>query len=41
MMNGGMQMPMGMMIGMRIVWILILVFLVLGIATFLKYLRSK
>jgi hypothetical protein len=41
MMNGGMHMPMGMMIGMGIVWILILAFLVLGIAAFLKYLRSK
>ncbi|MDE0877040.1 MAG: hypothetical protein OSB00_00020 [Sphingomonas bacterium] len=40
-MNGGMHMPMGMMIGMGIVWILILAFLVLGIAAFLKYLRSK
>jgi uncharacterized membrane protein len=41
MMNCGMHMPMGMMIAMGIVWIIILAFLVLGIAAFLKYLRSK
>ena len=40
-MNGEMHMPMGMMIGMGIVWILVLAFLILGIAAFIKYLRSK
>lgn len=41
MMNGEMHMPIGMMIGMGIVWIIILAFLVLGIAALIKYLRSK
>jgi hypothetical protein len=33
-------MPMGMMLGMGIVWLLVLAFLVLGIAASIKYLRS-
>jgi hypothetical protein len=34
------DMPMGMMWGMGLVWLLLIVFLVLGIAAFIKYLRS-
>ncbi len=34
------NMSSGMMIGMGIVWILVLAFLVLGIAAFIKYLRT-
>ncbi len=40
-MNGRMEMPMGMMIGMGLFWIVMLAFLILGIAAFIKYLRSK
>jgi hypothetical protein len=29
-----------MMLGMSVIWLLVLVFLVLGIAAFIKYLRS-
>jgi len=41
MMNCGMHMPAGMMIRMGIVWLLVITFLVLGIAAFIKCLRSK
>jgi hypothetical protein len=34
------DMPMGMMWGMGLVWFLLIIFLVLGIAAFIKYLRS-
>jgi len=34
------DMPMGMMWGRGLVWLLLIVFLVLGIAAFIKYLRS-
>jgi len=34
------NMSSGMMVGMGIVWILVLAFLVLGIAAFIKYLRT-
>jgi hypothetical protein len=34
------DMPTGMMLGMDLVWILLIIFLVLGIAAFIKYLRS-
>ncbi len=34
------DMPMGMMWGMALVWLLVVIFLVLGIAAFIKYLRS-
>ena len=34
------SMPMGMMWGMGLVWLLVVVFLVLGIAAAIKYLRS-
>ncbi len=33
-------MPMGMMLGMGLIWLLVIVFLVLGIAAAIKYLRS-
>jgi hypothetical protein len=33
-------MPMGMMLGMGLVWLLVIVFLALGIAAAIKYLRS-
>jgi len=33
-------MPMGMMLGMGFIWLLIVVFLILGIAASIKYLRS-
>ena len=33
-------MPIGMMAGMGIIWLLVLAFLVLGIAASIKYLRS-
>ena len=33
-------MPMGMMLGMGLVWLLVIVFLVLAIAACIKYLRS-
>jgi len=33
-------MPTGMMVGMGLVWLLLIVFLVLGIAACIKYLRS-
>ena len=36
-MNG---MPIGMMTGMGVIWLLLLAFVVLGIAAFIKYLRS-
>jgi hypothetical protein len=32
--------PTGMMIGMGLVWLLLIIFLVLGIAAAIKYLRS-
>jgi hypothetical protein len=34
------EMPVGMMIGMGLVWLLMLVFLLVGIAAGIKYLRS-
>ncbi len=34
------SMPMGMMLGMGLVWLLVVVFLVLVIAAAIKYLRS-
>jgi hypothetical protein len=34
------DMPMGMMWGMGFFWLLVIVFLLLGIAAFIKYLRS-
>jgi hypothetical protein len=34
------DMPMAMMLGMGVVWILLIIFLVLGIAAAIKYLRS-
>jgi len=34
------DMPMGMMWGMGLAWLLVVIFLVLGIAAFIKYLRS-
>ena len=34
------DMPVGMMWGMGLVWLLLIIFLVLGIAAFVKYLRS-
>lgn len=33
-------MPTGMMFGMGLIWLLLIVFLVLGIAAAIKYLRS-
>jgi hypothetical protein len=33
-------MSIGMMLGMGVIWLLVLVFLVLGIAALIKYLRS-
>ena len=30
----------GMMVGMGVIWLLLLVFVILGIAAFIKYLRS-
>jgi len=33
-------MSIGMMVGMGVIWLLVLAFLVLGIAAFIKYLRS-
>jgi hypothetical protein len=41
MMYGRMEMPMGIMIRMGLFWIVMLAFLILGIAAFIKYLRSK
>lgn len=41
MVNGTMEMPRGMMIGMGLFWIVVIAFLILGIAAFIKYLRSK
>jgi len=34
------EMPIGMMLGMGLVWFLVVVFLFLGIAACIKYLRS-
>jgi hypothetical protein len=34
------DMPMAMMWGMALIWVLVIIFLVLGIAAFIKYLRS-
>jgi hypothetical protein len=34
------EMSIGMIVGMGIIWLLVLAFLVLGIAAFIKYLRS-
>jgi hypothetical protein len=33
-------MSLGMMVGMGVIWLLLLAFLVLGIAAFIKYLRT-
>jgi hypothetical protein len=33
-------MPIGMMVGMGVIWLLLLAFVVLGISAFIKYLRS-
>lgn len=33
-------MSIGMMVGMGVIWLIVLAFLVLGIAAFIKYLRS-
>lgn len=33
-------MSIGMMVGMGVVWLLLLAFVILGIAAFIKYLRS-
>ena len=40
-MNEGMNMHGGMMISMGLLWLLLIVFLLSGIAAFIKYLRSK
>jgi hypothetical protein len=34
------DMPTGMLLGMGLVWILVIIFLILGIAAFIKYLRT-
>ena len=34
------EMPTSMMFGMGLIWLLVIVFLLLGIAAFIKYLRS-
>jgi hypothetical protein len=34
------DMPTGMMLGMSLVWLLVIILLVLGIAALIKYLRS-
>jgi hypothetical protein len=34
------DMPIAMMWGMGLIWLLVIIFLVLGIAAFIKYLRS-
>jgi hypothetical protein len=34
------NMPVGMMLGMGLISILVIIFLILGIAAFIKYLRS-
>jgi hypothetical protein len=34
------DMPIGMMLGMGLIWLLVITFLILGIAAFIKYLRS-
>jgi hypothetical protein len=34
------DMPMAMMWGIGLIWLLVIIFLVLGIAPFIKYLRS-
>jgi len=34
------DMPMAMMWGMGLIWLLVIIFLLLGIAAFIKYLRS-
>ena len=34
------SMPMGIMLGMGLIWLLVIVFLVVGIAAAIKYLRS-
>lgn len=41
MVNSEMNLSTGMMVGMGIGWIIVLAFLILGIAAFIKYLRSK
>lgn len=41
MMSDGMNMGTGMMVGMGLFCLLILLFLVLGIVAFIKYLRAK
>lgn len=35
------DMPTGMMLGMGLMWVLVLAILILGIAAFIKYLRSQ
>ena len=40
-MGSGMHINGTMMIGMGVVWLLVLVFLIMGIAAFIRYLRSK
>ena len=34
------DMPIAMMLGMGLIWLLVIIFLLLGIAAFIKYLRS-
>jgi hypothetical protein len=34
------DMPIAMMWGMGLIWLLVIIFLILGIAAFIKYLRS-
>jgi hypothetical protein len=34
------DMPTGMLLGMGLVWVLVIIFLILGIAAFIKYLRT-
>jgi hypothetical protein len=34
------DMPTGMMLGMGLAWVLVIIFLILGIAASIKYLRS-
>jgi hypothetical protein len=34
------DMPIGMMWGMGFIWVIVIIFLLLGIAAFIKYLRS-
>jgi hypothetical protein len=34
------DMPTGMLLGMGLVWVLVIIFLILGISAFIKYLRT-